>query len=334
MSTMKQKNQMLSKIKLHMFLLVFGMISSNCVASVEQHFPKTAEFAQAVKNRNKLQCMAMLSQSEIVAQIDFNQVEDGYLVWHQVIKACHLEDVALQILDIKNSDGSLKIHLNHQVDFFGSTGLRHAFIDFQPRLIFKILSLKDTNELLLANINLEDFEGTTALTDAAERWYYETTYGPRPNDVNRKAWIAAIIKKLLLLGANITCSRKSGMNATLIQKTPLSVLSLCESQIKDPIFLIFNALKAGIDVKKLTLYEQIIIDAYDQMLHGDHDELRNQLLVLPAMLCKRIPLDLLVVPLFAVFKAESIKPLLCFLAEKRYQRKMVDLITRDIKLGQ
>ena len=290
----------------------------------------TEQFRSAVLKRDQEHCLLMLNQPKTVAQINFNAVGlQGYTLWCEVIKenGC-LEDVVLKILELRTEDNGLVVNINDQHPYWKTTPLMNAILDFQPRLILQILRFRKSNGSLLVNINLKDYGNSSALKRIVDRWYYETTRCTGKNDANRKLWYVLIIKKLLLLGSNTTNIHiKGSLEDFILNKTPMQLLAQCSSQPHKDILLIFDALKPNIDVKKLTMQESMIAEAYQEFLEGKHDELRNQLLVLPdTMRRKGLSTDPFTAPLRAIFKPESIKPLLIFLAEKQYQRNMVDMI--------
>ena len=208
-----------------------------------------------------------------------------------------------------------------------------AILCFQPRLVLKILELQQSNGTLLADINVKDDKNASALTDIICRWCYETTKSTALNDMDEKLNCALIIKKLLLFGSDTTniCTG-SDLDSLMQNRTPMQRLALCSSQPHEWILPIFDALKPDIDFQNLTMQESMVVQAYQEFLQGKHDELRNQLLVLSDALKKKgLYKDPLVCRLSLIFKPESIKPLLIFLAEKQYQRKIAKDILSVIK---
>ncbi len=308
---------------------MFMVIGLSCSVFIAMEQPKrtaeTEEFLVALRNNDEAKCLRMLSSPEIVAKLDFNAGDDFGMLWHRVID---LEAVALKILDMKTPDGLPVVDLNCQQNYCRDTGLMEAIDYDQRRVALKILDMKNQNGSLIANVNLQDRAGQSALHHAAERWYFATKHDE--NNSSRKAWITQVIKKLLLSGADTTKKTDYQYLSINAQETPLTTLSRCHEKIPIQIDEIFNALQPGIDARRLSDHEQILVDAYDQMPQGKHDELRNQLLVLPdALHRKGVPQHVFSCPIYKVFKRESIKPLLYFLAEKQYQRTMADRIAPE-----
>ncbi len=338
---------MSKKITLCFFVML--MIGQNGIytASDRTLLNEAPYFRNAVSTGYKKACLRMLNQPEIVAQVDFNLV-DWYThcnLWYEVIcQGDYFEDVALKILELRTKNNELVVDINYQHQPFKVTSLIKAILSFQPRLILKILELKKSDGALLVNINSKDDEGGSALQYMINKWYVETTPHSRmafgipyidlpKNDTNRKSWYALIIKRLLLLGADTTSIQTSRYLAHV--KIPMQLLAQCASQPHEWILPIFDALKPDLDLNKLTFQEYMVVQAYQEFLEGKHDDLRNQLLVLPCLMQKkglcRDPFFINLEKLHKVFKSESVKPLLIFLAGKQYQRKIANDILSVIK---
>ncbi len=162
---------------------------------------------------------------------------------------------------------------------------------------------------------------------------------PLHSAIEGSGWLKA--KLLLCNGADTTLKDDTGEKPLKKRMCGIEILLTSDrpdyaSRIQahkqniDRLDEIFDALQPAIDARQLSDHEQILVSAYDQMLQGKHDELRNQLLVLPDALQRRgVPLHVFSGPIYKIFKRESIKPLLYFLAEKQYQRTMADAIAPE-----
>lgn len=276
----------------------------------------TKRFRNAVLKKNQEQCLKMLNEPDTVAQIDFNHVSQhaGDTLFCEVIDENDFsEDVALKILELRTRDNGLVVDINCQKSYKNRTALMYAVLGAKKKVISKILELKKADGTLLANINLKDSGNSSALTAMVGFWYCETTLDTAENNPDKKSWYAAIIKQLLLLGSDTTNIRTYGSRYTfVVNKTPLQLLAQCSSQPHESILPIFDALKPDIDVKNLTIQESMLLNAYKKFLEGQHDDLRNQL---DALKRDNLNID---PSLCAVFKSQSIQPLLVFLTEKRY----------------
>ncbi len=301
--------------------------ASDQVPSVE-----TTDFRMAVRAGYRETCLAMLNQPKTVARIDFNAVssETKYTLWDEIIQNGFLEDIALKILELRTENNELVVDINCQQLNSKRTKLQQAIVYFQPRLILQILGLKKSNGALLVDINLTDCANFSALQDMIIAWHRDTIRGNQATIKDRKSWYALIIKRLLLLGADTTnMPINYGFPDCINPILPL--LTHCTTQPHEWILPIFDALKPDLDLKNLTMEESMVVQAYQEFLQGKHDELRNQLLILPdALKQKGLYKDPLVCRLDLIFKPESIKPLLIFLAEKRYQRKIADEVHKYI----
>jgi len=301
----------------------------------------TKQLWQALNDRDEAESMRLLSQTnpDGIPLVDVNERTDnfydkktnlpldGYTALMLAVDF-KLVSVARYLLSLKKSDGSLLVDVNVSIPFDRSTVLMESIKLKEYDIVLDLLSLKKSDGSLIVNINAVSSQGYTAFQRALLNFYHDSSVSPV---------LIKVIKTLLLHGADIMIPPARGygnLNIHLLSKAP-EFKSLLQ---------VFDALLPDVDVQALSkdtpniFSEADIVAAYDEFLHGRHQELRDLLLIHPQVLIKaykKSP-DALITPLAVaikhVFQPESIKPLLYFLAETKRQREFADFLIEKISM--
>lgn len=216
----------------------------------------------------------MIQSPEIVSLTNFNVRDsdgDTPLMW--AIRFYH-EDLALALLDLKDDQGVSILDLSVEDDL-GSNALMLAIQCDFPDVFMKILSLRRLDGSLVVDINFKNYLDKTAL-----RWAIE----------KRDRFM---FKQLLLHGADAT-----------IADTINYLKRLFQAPVIKYFLSILDALKPGIIKPGATLKEQIVLEAYEEFLHGNHQKLKNLFLEINLFPIKDA--------LEHVFKEESLAALAAF----------------------